>query len=76
MFSHFMREITHKSGDEIIEREKWLAARKQVMENFSRSKQLDLAMTIIDSFAGRYTNLLEIDWLEYLYEINLEDFIL
>jgi ATP-dependent DNA helicase RecQ len=75
MFSHFIEEITHKSGDKIIEREKWMAAQKQMMKNFSRSKQLHLALTIIDSFASQYTNLLEINWLEYLDEINLEDFI-
>jgi ATP-dependent DNA helicase RecQ len=75
LFSHLIKEITQKSEDKIIEREKWLAAQKQMMENFSRSKQLDLASTIIDSFEKQYTNLLEIDWSEYLDEINLEDFI-
>jgi ATP-dependent DNA helicase RecQ len=75
MFSHFIKEITHKSGDKIIEREEWMAAQKQMMKNFSRSKQLDLALTIINSFASQYTNLLEINWTEYMDEINLEDFI-
>ncbi len=75
MFSHYLKDTASSSADKIIPREEWQAAREQIKDKFSRSKQLDLALTVIDTFEKEADNLLEINWREYLGEVKLEDFI-
>ncbi len=75
MFSYLLKNITQNSIDKVIEREKWDSAKEQIKKNFSRSKQLNLALAVIAAFEKSYENFLEINWREYLDEVLLEDFI-
>lgn len=75
MFSFYIKEWADSSAEKIIPAEQWQEAREQIKKKFSRSKQLKLALTVIDSFEKEYENLLEINWREYLEEVKLEDFI-
>ena len=75
MFSFYLREWSRVSGEKIIPKEQWRECRDKIKEKFSRSKQLGLALIVIDSFSKEFESLLEINWLEYLTEVKLEDFI-
>lgn len=75
MFSHFLRELTHRGDDKIISREDWQEVRKKLVFRFDRSKQLETALKVIDTFESRCHNLLEVDWQDYLNEVRVEDFI-
>jgi ATP-dependent DNA helicase RecQ len=75
MFSYFIKQITRENTTKIIEKEQWECAKEQMKEKFSRSKQLKLALMVVDSFEKEYDNLLEVNWREYLEEVRLEDFV-
>jgi ATP-dependent DNA helicase RecQ len=77
MFSHFLEQAAGKNTGRFIRKEQWQDAREQLREKFSRSKQLDLALTVIDSFEKEYKSheLPGVDWREYLEEVRLEDFV-
>jgi ATP-dependent DNA helicase RecQ len=75
-FSHFLQQADNNADDDkTISREKWLEAKQRLEQTFSRSKQLDLALRVIEGFEREHEPWMGIDWLEYLREVNLEDFI-
>lgn len=51
MFSHFLHQAAEKSAGRFIPEAQWRRAREQLTEKFAGSRQLDLALDVIDTFA-------------------------
>jgi ATP-dependent DNA helicase RecQ len=77
VFSDFLEQAMANAdaGEKIIGGETWLDAKQRLTETFSRSKQLDVAFKVIETFEKGYEQKTAIDWREYLSEVNPEDFI-
>jgi ATP-dependent DNA helicase RecQ len=77
-FSDLITGITRHRPDKTIDREQWQEAKERIKQEFSRSKQLEPALKVIETFETSHherENLLSVNWWEYLDEVKLEDFV-
>lgn len=68
-----LMDINNSLG--VITEIRWKNAKSDLLSNFRKSAKLELALKVIEGFEKNYKQKLRNDWLAYISEMNIEDFI-